>query len=77
MKSAEILFEMAWKDVVTWNTLITGFAKNGNGKDSLAVFRRMIEDNVEPNHLTFLGVLSGWSHAGLDNQGLELVDLME
>jgi len=78
MKSAENLFEMApVRDVVTWNTLITGFAQNGHGVDSLAVFRRMIEAKVEPNHVTFLGVLSGCSHAGLDNEGLELVDLME
>ncbi|XP_020228840.1 pentatricopeptide repeat-containing protein At2g21090 [Cajanus cajan] len=78
MRSAENLFEMApVRDVVTWNTLITVFAQNGHGEDSLAVFRRMIEAKVEPNHVTFLGVLSGCSHAGLDNEGLELVDLME
>ncbi|KAK7316940.1 hypothetical protein RJT34_00776 [Clitoria ternatea] len=78
MKSAEILFEMApMRDVVSWNTLINGFAQNGHGQDSLAVFRRMIEANTQPNHVTFLGVLSACSHAGLDNEGLELVDLME
>ncbi|XP_061360556.1 pentatricopeptide repeat-containing protein At2g21090-like [Gastrolobium bilobum] len=78
MKSAENLFEMTtMRDVVTWNTLITGFAQNGHGKDSLAVFRRMIEANVEPNHVTFLGMLSACSHAGLDNEGLELLELME
>ncbi|KAL2347222.1 hypothetical protein Fmac_001222 [Flemingia macrophylla] len=78
MRSAENLFEMALvRDVVTWNTLVTGFAQNGHGEASLAVFRRMIESKVEPNHVTFLGVLSGCSHSGLDNEGLELVDLME
>ena len=77
MKSAENLFEMApMRDVVTWNTLITGFAQNGHGEESLAVFRRMIEAKVEPNHVTFLGVLSGCNHAGLDNEGLQLVDFV-
>lgn len=56
MKSAENLFEMApMRDVVTWNILISGFAQNGHGEESLAVFRRMIEAKVEPNHVTFLG----------------------
>lgn len=80
MKSAENVFEMMApvRDVVSWNTLITGFAQNGHGHDSLAVFRRMIEEaKVEPNHVTFLGVLSACSHAGLVNEGLELLDLME
>jgi pentatricopeptide repeat protein len=79
MKSAENLFEMMIhvRDVVSWNTLITGFAQNGRGKDSLAVFSRMIEANIEPNHVTFLAVLSACNHAGLVNEGLELLDLME
>ena len=78
LKSAEILFEMApTRDVVSWNTLLTGFAQNGHGQESLAVFRRMIDANVEPNHVTFLGVISACSHAGLDNEGLELLELME
>ncbi|CAL0327585.1 unnamed protein product [Lupinus luteus] len=77
-KSAEILFEMSpTRDVVSWNTLITGFAQNGLGKESLAAFTRMIEAKAEPNHVTFLGVLSACSHAGLDGKGLELLNLME
>ncbi|KAK7282328.1 hypothetical protein RIF29_11007 [Crotalaria pallida] len=77
-KSAETLFEMSpMRDVVSWNTLITGLAQNGHGEESLDAFTRMIEAKVEPNHVTFLGVLSACSHAGLDNEGLELLDLME
>lgn len=77
-KSAETLFEMSpTRDVVSWNTLITGFAQNGHGEEALCVFTRMIEAKVKPNHVTFLGVLSACSHAGLDNEGLELLDLME
>ncbi|CAK8530833.1 unnamed protein product [Lathyrus sativus] len=78
MKSNENLFEIIHvRDVVSWNTLITGFAQNGCGEDSLVLFSRMVEASIEPNRVTFLGVLSAWNHAGLVNEGLELLDSME
>ncbi|XP_022132706.1 pentatricopeptide repeat-containing protein At2g13600-like [Momordica charantia] len=78
MKSARTLFNlMPEKDVVSWNSLITGFAQNGLGKEALIAFRRMIEVGIRPNKVTFLGVLSACSHTGLLSEGLYLLELME
>ena len=43
------------KDIVTWNVIITGFAQNGHGHESLSVFKRMLNAKVMSNHVTFLG----------------------
>ncbi|KAK4257865.1 hypothetical protein QN277_007399 [Acacia crassicarpa] len=78
MTSAENLFKTTpLRDIISWNTLITGFAQNGRGEESLALLKRMTEANVKPNLVTFLGLLSACDHAGLDNEGLKLKDMME
>ncbi|CAL5424497.1 unnamed protein product [Camellia sinensis] len=77
MKSARTLFEgMPKRDIVSWNSLINGYAQDGNGDESLAAFKRMTEASIKPNHATFLGVFSACSHAGLLHEGLQILDSM-
>ncbi|GAB4848258.1 hypothetical protein Ancab_002925 [Ancistrocladus abbreviatus] len=77
MRAATILFHrMPRKDIITWNSMITGFAQNGNGEKSLEIFEKMKQAGVKPNSITFLGVLSACSHVGLVSQALQAIYFM-
>lgn len=63
--------EMPHRNVISWTSLITACGKNGFGEDAVALFDRMEEDGIKPNDVTFLALLSGCSHSGLMNKGIE------
>ena len=58
------------KDAISWGTVICGLAMNGYEKKTLELFSRMLVEVVEPDDVTFIGVLSACSHAGLVNEGV-------
>ncbi|PHU20001.1 Pentatricopeptide repeat-containing protein, mitochondrial [Capsicum chinense] len=71
--SVQMFSEMASKkDVISWNSMIVGFAKNGFAEDALKVFEEMKRASVKPDAITFLGVLTACSHAGMVSEGRQI-----
>ncbi|CAN8268121.1 unnamed protein product [Cochlearia groenlandica] len=66
-----------YRDVVSWSSMIVGYAQSGFGQEALTLFDEMKNNNVEPNHVTFVGVLTACSHVGLTEQGLKLYATMQ
>lgn len=64
------------KDVVSWNSIISGYGIHGFGKKALRVFKEMICSGIAPSSITFVSVLGACSHAGLVQQGKELFESM-
>ncbi|KAK4789779.1 hypothetical protein SAY86_017083 [Trapa natans] len=60
---------MEVKDVVSYNTLITGLAAHGLGGEALQLLSEMKTRGIEPNRVTYIGVLTACSHAGLIEEG--------
>ncbi|KAL8482077.1 hypothetical protein ACS0TY_028282 [Phlomoides rotata] len=48
---------MEEKTVVSWNTMISGHFRNGNAKEALIVFKKMVDSEVEIDSATLLSVL--------------------
>ncbi|XP_077234852.1 tetratricopeptide repeat (TPR)-like superfamily protein [Tasmannia lanceolata] len=78
LNDAQKLFNlMRNSDVVSWSSLIVGYAQFGYGKEALELFRDMQSLGVKPNHVTFVGVLSACSRVGLVDKGLHYYKTME
>nr|GEW34569.1 hypothetical protein [Tanacetum cinerariifolium] len=56
-------------NTVSYNSMVNGFAQNGYGKEALELFTKMEDNGVDPNDITFLGVLSACTHVGLVEEG--------
>ncbi|KAK9285700.1 hypothetical protein L1049_024899 [Liquidambar formosana] len=59
------------RDVVAWSSLISAYALHGEAKTALEIFRQMEMAKIQPDGITFLGVLKACSHAGLADEALE------
>ncbi|KAI3794735.1 hypothetical protein L1987_37372 [Smallanthus sonchifolius] len=56
--SRKVFDDMFDKSVVSWNTVIGGYAKLGDCKEAFLLFRKMRELCVEPDDFTFVSLLS-------------------
>eukprot|EP01018_Ginkgo_biloba_P022310 Gb_32475 [translate_table: standard] len=68
--------KMSKRTVVSWNTMIAGYGMHGHGEDAVALFSQMQRIGMKPNHITFIGILSACSHAGLVDKGWQYFDCM-
>lgn len=64
------------RNVVSWTSIICGFATHGMAKEAVDNFRRMENACVKPNRVTFLSILNACSHGGLVEEGLEFFEKM-
>lgn len=53
-----VFMKIPRKDVVSWNSMITAFVQGGCPEEALDLFRGMEKENVKPNDVTMVGVLS-------------------
>ncbi|XP_027355547.1 pentatricopeptide repeat-containing protein At1g50270 [Abrus precatorius] len=64
------------KNVCTWTAIINGLAVHGNAMGALSLLSCMLKSGIQPNEITFIGVLAACSHGGLVDEGKRLFELM-
>ncbi|KAI4327234.1 hypothetical protein L6164_019719 [Bauhinia variegata] len=71
-----IFSDMTHRDIISWNSMIMGLSYHGRAIETLKVYETMLDYGTYPNSVTFLGVLTACSHAGLVDKACELFDAM-
>ncbi|XP_061352286.1 pentatricopeptide repeat-containing protein At2g33680-like [Gastrolobium bilobum] len=63
-------------NLISWTAMIYGYAYHGLGKEAIDLFNKAIEAGMEPDGVTFTGVLAACSHAGLVEEGCKHFEYM-
>uniref|UniRef100_A0A803M3P2 Pentatricopeptide repeat-containing protein n=2 Tax=Chenopodium quinoa TaxID=63459 RepID=A0A803M3P2_CHEQI len=71
-----VFLNLREKNLYCWNSIIEGLAAHGDGKSAIAMFDKMVEENVKPNGVTFISLLSACTHAGLVEEGRKIFQSM-
>lgn len=75
MYARRVFDSMPERTVISWNAMLVGLGKHGLGRQVLQLFKSMCE-KMKPDGVTFMAVLSGCSHGGLVDEGLDVFDYM-
>ncbi|KAL4580695.1 hypothetical protein LXL04_016896 [Taraxacum kok-saghyz] len=75
-RAKRVFYDRPRTDVISWNSLIDGYALNGYGIDAVAAMAAMEVAGVIPDEVTFIGVLSACSHGGLIEEGFRVFESM-
>jgi pentatricopeptide repeat protein len=77
IEDAKSVFDnISKKNSVSCNAMIAAYAQHGYGNEALQLFEQMKQTGMKPNHITFVGILSACSHAGLVEEGCYYFDSM-
>ncbi|XP_057982452.1 putative pentatricopeptide repeat-containing protein At3g13770, mitochondrial [Malania oleifera] len=75
--SRRVFDNMPERTVISWNAMLVGYGKHGMEREVVKLFKLMREENkVKPDSVTFLAVLSGCSHGGMEDRGVEIFEEM-
>eukprot|EP01018_Ginkgo_biloba_P039547 Gb_03571 [translate_table: standard] len=75
VKMARHVFDkMSQRNMVTWNSMISGYTQNGSWEDALKLFRKMQLENVKPNAVTITSILPALAQLASLQLGKEIHD---
>ena len=65
------------KDVVVWSAMIVGYGVHGCGREAIDLYDEMMRAKVNPNDITFLGLLMACKNSGLVKEGWDFFHRMK
>ncbi|KAF5208308.1 Pentatricopeptide repeat-containing protein [Thalictrum thalictroides] len=75
---AKLVFDrMVDKDVVAWNSMVSGYVQQGCVREALGLVEEMKLVGLKPNLVTWNALVAGFSQAGSDAMALKLFQMMQ
>ncbi|CAK9178366.1 unnamed protein product [Ilex paraguariensis] len=74
--SGEVFRGMDGPDRIAWTAMLAANAVHGYGRDAIELFELMVEKGLQPDHVTFIHLLSACSHSGLVDEGKRYFEVM-
>ena len=68
----QVLEELPIRNVVTWSTLIAGYAEHEHYDQALSCLEQMQMERVSPNEITFTSILKSVANIGFTAKGQEI-----
>ncbi|KAA8538938.1 hypothetical protein F0562_025630 [Nyssa sinensis] len=65
------------RNIVLWTSMISSCALHGQGREAIRLFELMQNEGITPNEVSFVGVLTACTHAGLVKEGHKYFKLMK
>ncbi|ONK73603.1 uncharacterized protein A4U43_C04F33350 [Asparagus officinalis] len=76
--AGRVFDQVYWeKETVSWTSMIIALAQHGLGEQAIDLFEEMIKISVEPDHITYVGVLSACTHVGFVQKGKTYFEMMK
>ncbi|KAH7286446.1 hypothetical protein KP509_32G007600 [Ceratopteris richardii] len=79
LKEAHEVFDrLPSRDIISWNSLIAGYAQHEHFAEALTCFEQMQDDNFAPDAFTFASVVRACGDLGASSKGQEIhVDMVK
>ncbi|MCO5559556.1 hypothetical protein L7F22_013157 [Adiantum nelumboides] len=78
MVDAQDVFDrMPKRDLISWNSLMTGYLQQGECNRVFQLFDRMKQEGEQPDEITYLCALTACSRAGLLDKGMLYFDALQ
>ncbi|KAJ1409488.1 Tetratricopeptide-like helical domain superfamily [Sesbania bispinosa] len=61
-----------FKDAITWSSMISAYGLHGRGEEAIITYYKMLQQGIQPDMITVVGVLSACSKSGLVDEGISI-----
>ena len=75
-KAQQVFNKLRVQDVISWTSLMSGYAQLGDSENVFIVFDKMLGTGVKPDPVTFIIVLNTCSRTGLYSKGKSYFEAM-